>query len=188
MSLTFAFDKEITGKASGKPFPKWGHAYLMEITAVEKNSNGFVNIHLTSDEVQTDEYTALSWHENDKFIIDNIYKLANNVVRSNEAMKGAVGKNDMDISKWANKGLKVGVVFKNKKEKNKETGEYEMSKFIRPYFSIGADDVESWEVDEAGYNAFMAEFWPNSGETSESPKSEPKASAKLDDNSMDLPF
>jgi hypothetical protein len=188
MSLIFVFDEELNGeiKSGGNGnYPKLGHAYTCEITTVEEHK-GWINIGVKGVGYTAGQYDKFSFWKAGKFTLEQIKKLANNVIASNPSMQGAIGKKDLDISKWANKGLKVGVVYKADQTKDEATGEYVESKFVTPGFSIAIDSVEGWDPDVEAYEAHRKRHWSEGGDQASAPVTE--APVVVEDESDSLPF
>ena len=186
-NLKFAFDTELTGKnAGGGNYPRFGHAYIAEITEVGENK-GWININIKGDNYTAGEYDKLSTHENIPYLVDWVRKIANNVIASNEIMKGAIGKKDLDISKWSNAGLKVGVVYGQQFKYNKDTDTDEPTRYVEPKFTIPVEEVENWQVDQEAYDKFMAEYYPDAGKKADAP-AEQKQEAPKTPTEDDLPF
>lgn len=191
MSLVFAFDEELTGQNSGgKIYPRVGHAYKATITKVEESDKGpFINVFITGNGYETGEYESFSLNKNSPYVIEQVQKLANNVIASNDVMQGAKGQKNLDLSKWNGKGLQIGVVYGIKKEKN-DAGVYVESKWSEPAYSIPVDDVDTFEPNMELYEAHRAKFWSDSGNTTQTATSTPQqvpTGAPVDDG-MDLPF
>ena len=187
MSLTFAFDEKLTGEnKGGGNFPRFGHAYIAEITEVGENK-GWLNIEITGSNYTAGDYDKLSTHTNSPYLVEWVKKIANNVIASNEVMKGAIGKDSLDLSKWNGAGLKIGVVYGQQFNYDKDKGEEVPTRFVEPKYTIPVDQVADWEVDQKAYNEFMAEWYPDAGKkTEEAPKQEaPKAETPVDE---ELPF
>ncbi len=172
MSFVIAFDNKVTGevKSGGNNiYPRVGHAYIAEITDIEE-FKGSHYIKIKGDNFTAGDYDSFRLSPNDNYMVEKAEKLANNVVASNESMKGAIGQESMDIYKWANKGLKVGVVYKVKNV-NDGNGNWIPSKFVEPSFSIPVEQVEAWEPDTKAYEAHQAKFYPKGGNETPAPAS-----------------
>ena len=56
-------------------------------------------------------------------------------------------------------------MYKPQQKKNEATGVWEETKFCEPHFAISIDDVDTWKVDQARYDAWHAKFWGNGATT-----------------------
>ena len=189
-NLVFALEEKLTGEnKGGGNYPKAFHAYKAKITDVEENK-GWINVKVEGINYTAGDYDALSFYADGKYTVEQIYKLANNVIASNEKMKGAVGMDTVDLSKWAGQDLKIGVVYKPAKRKDEVSGEYVETKWVEPAFSIPVDQVDDWEVDEEAYNAFMSTFWPATTSDTPNQETKPESSSKPPVEPVDqqLPF
>lgn len=166
-NFTFDFGKDnaITGDVkkggNGGDFPKLGHAYIGEITEVSENDAGtMIYIGLKGVTYQDGKFPySFAISRNSPYIVETIQKITNNVVASNEKMSGAKGKTNMDISKWNNQGLQIGVVFKAKDEKDEATGQWNQGRFLTPNFSIAVEAVADWDADMDAYQKHQERFW-----------------------------
>lgn len=193
MTLKFAFDEGLTGESKGGGnFPKVGHAYKATIREVEEKDNGWINIYLDGKNYTANKYDSFSIHENSTIINDFIFRIANNLIASNDSMKGAIGKKEMDTSKWSGKELEIGVVYGVATEWN---GSEEVeTKWATPKFSIPIDQVDDWKPDIDVYAAHQAKFWRDDSSVSQEPKKSAAQKPKSepdpipDDDLSDLPF
>ncbi len=187
MSLVIAFDEELNGEVkSGGNFPKLGHAYTARITTVEESENGkWINVGIEGVDFEANQYDSLSYYINGKYTLEQLKKLSNNVIASNPSMSGAKGNKSMDMAKWSNKGLEIGVVYGIQKEAD-ANGVYQDSKWVEPNFAIPVNSVEDWTPDIEAYEAHQAKFWDNSDDgEQQAPVSSTAPTMPADE---DLPF
>ena len=167
MSLTISLEKPITGNSGGGGnFPRVGHAYIAELTTIEENGN-YINCYLKGNNYTAGRFDAISFRKTDTKVIERITKFVNNLVASNEALDGAKGSKQIDLSKLANKGYLIGVVYKAKQENmgTPEAPDWQDTKWVTPAFTITTSFVEDFDPDMDAYNAHQAKFWGAEEET-----------------------
>ncbi len=196
-NFTFAFDAPVTGDkpagaGNGLPFPKLGHYYVGEITTVAENEYGFICIGLKSDQVDLkDHQNGISFKPTQKNAADIVFDMTNNLIMSNESMEGAVGAKDATISKWANKGLKIGFKFEvqNENAGTKEHPNWVESKWLKiSTFTVDTKYAEEWEPKEEWNNAHRKAFWSDGGSSAAPANASTPAPAAGLPVDQELPF
>ncbi len=108
------------------------------------------------------DFDAFRLNPNSSYVAEQGEKLANDLIASNDSMKGAVGVDNMNIYKWANKGLKIGVVYKAK-DVNDGNGNWSPGKFLEPHYSVAVSQVEDWTPDTKAHEDHQAKWFPKGG-------------------------